>query len=75
MSRKSDIETAWQVHQGESSPFSASMYRVVQVAYDLGRAAQAEKDAKWMTAGVKWRAYNVAKRLRARVRTLTGDTK
>ena len=65
MSRKSDIELAWNVYYSDwEKPITAA----IEAAYDLGRAAQAEKDS--MLPG----RMALAKRLRAKVRK-AGETR
>ena len=71
MSRKSDIELARKLY--EDLPRHAR-HHAIEAAYDLGRAAQAEKDAR-STRGyfVHYELCGIAKRLRAKVRKAAGD--
>lgn len=71
MSRKSDI-----FEIGDMLALSKlTEWDAVEAAYDLGRAAQIDADAKRLAYGGVAPLHDVAKRLRARVRKLTGDTK
>lgn len=67
MSRKSDIEKAEQLLWDDEF----KTYRALEVAYDLGRAAQAEKDAPKMGFFTETdKAKDTAKRLRAKVQKM-----
>jgi hypothetical protein len=78
MSRKSDIELALNAHcawRMEEEEAQAQLMAALGSAYDLGRAEQAEKDCDWVTKGSRWRLRERAKRLRAKVRKMAGETR
>lgn len=72
MSRKSDIKLAWKACEREGGHDGEL---VMQLCYDLGRAAQAEKDARLVRGLDDALALReLAKRLRAKVRR-AGETR
>ena len=81
MSRKSDIELAWAVYaiDDDTETMLDAIDRAINAAYDLGRAAQAEKNLTdlrgrhWMWCEDKWES--IAKRLRAKVRKMLEESK
>ena len=76
MSKKADIELAWRAVGHDGAIWTVILDRIVAAAYDLGRAAQAEKDAGDMPWPTEYdRTRLLAKRLRAKVRRMGGETK
>lgn len=78
MSRKSDIEKLYNWVQFRRR-IPGALRATIEAAYNLGRAAQAEKDAEilrlcgWFECADHSR--NIAKRLRAKVRKAAGEHK
>ena len=77
MNRKGDIELAYQVYIKARLEMGIddALVTAFGLAYDLGRAAQAESDIKRVAYRQIVPLRNFAEHLRALVRKLTGDTR